>query len=175
MARFRSTSRSFPTRRRANKAWAGFATTAAIAVAANTKVLLGSFALSNPNIDETFLRTVGVLSVQSDQVAASENWSGAFGIVGVTDLAIAAGAASIPGPITDRSDDGWFVYVPFLGTINVGDSTGIQSNILSLFPFDSKAKRKFDEGQQAALMVENSSASTGFNVQLIFRSLSMIS
>jgi len=171
----RSRRQSFPTRRRANKAWAGFATTGGVAVAASTKVLLGTFVLSNANIDETFLRTVGVLGVASDQVVADEDWSGAMGIITVTDIAAAAGAASIPGPITDRSDDGWFVYVPFMGSINVGDSTGIQPNLVSLFNFDSKAKRRFAEGQVAAIMVENSSASSGFNVQLIFRSLAMLS
>ncbi len=105
--RHHNTRRSNP-----NRAWAGTVDTEN-AFGGGSKILLGSFSLSNPNIDETILRTVGVLSIRSDQIAAPEEQVGAFGMIKVTDLAIAAGAASIPGPVTDIGDDGWFVHVPF--------------------------------------------------------------
>ena len=155
-----------------NKSWAGFST-ATIAVAGTTKILLGGFTLSNTNIDETILRVVGTMECHSDQVASSEVQLGAFGMIIVNDLAAAAGAASIPGSITDRADDGWFVYVPIVQRLNVGDSTGLQPDFGVQYHFDSKAKRKVDEGFQVVMMVENATAA-GFAVSLMFRLLSMV-
>ncbi len=155
-----------------NKSWAGVMTPS-IAVAGSTKILLGSFSLSNVNIDETTLRTVGAIEVHSDQVAASEVQLGAFGLIMVNDLAVAAGAASIPGPVTDINDDGWFVYVPIVQRLNVGDSTGLQPEFGVRYAFDSKAKRKTDEGFKIAIMVENATAA-GFIISIGFRLLSMV-
>ena len=97
-------------RSRPNRAWSSHFEAATTSVGPSTKVLLGSFGLSNVNIDETALRVVGMLSVASDQTAVSEHIVGALGLIRVSDTALAAGAASIPGPITDAGDDGWFVY-----------------------------------------------------------------
>jgi len=171
-----SRSRTIQTRsKRPNRSWAGFASAVVTNVGPGQKILIGNFVLSNSNIDETFLRTVGVLGVQSDQVASNEQQFGALGIIAVSDLAIAAGAASIPGPITDRSDDGWMLYVPFVQTFQVVSASGFDSNHMTQYPFDSKAKRRYEEGMSAAIMVENSHASHAFQIALIFRSLSMIS
>jgi len=172
---FRRTRQSFPSRRRPNRSWAGFANTGLITVGVSTKVLITSFSLSNPNIDETLLRHVGRLLVQSDQLAASELNIGAMGGIIVTDLAIAAGAASIPGPVTDRADDGWYLYVPIVQNIRVADATGFSNGTAGVYDFDSKAKRKLQEGQQLAIMVENASASFAFQMAMVFRSLSMVS
>ncbi len=59
--------------RTANRSWSSLVNTGTSNIATDTKVLLGSFSLSNPGIDETILRTVGSISVSSDQTAASEN------------------------------------------------------------------------------------------------------
>ena len=167
--------RRFQTNRRTpNRSWAGFASTAETAVAASTKVLLGSFTLSNSNIDETILRNVGVLGVTSDQIATTEVQIGAFGMIVVNDLAVAAGAASIPGPITDRTDDGWFVYVPIVQKLQISSNVGNNFQAVTQYQFDSKAKRVVQEGFQIALMVENASSSTAFDIMAIFRTLSQI-
>ncbi len=159
---------------RPNRSWAGFALVGPTSVAATSKVLVATFVLSNANIDETILRTVGTLAVFLDQVAADESQVGAMGFIVINDLAIAAGAASIPGPITDIADDGWFVYVPITQRIEVGDSTGVEPHMATQYNFDSRAKRRIEEGRGLAVMVENA-GSTGFNVSLVFRTLSMIS
>ena len=158
---------------RPNRSWAAFSGVGTSTIAASAKVLLGTFSLSNPNIDETILRTVGVLSVESDQTAATETQIGAFGMISVTDLAAAAGAASIPGPVTDAGDDGWFLYVPFAQTITVATAVGIVRS--TQYTFDSKAKRRFEEGQVIAIMAENASSSHGFKIAMVLRLLSMIS
>ncbi len=131
--------------------------------------------MSNPNIDETVLRTVGLISIQSDQAAAQEEQIGAFGMIVVNDLAVAAGAASIPGPITDRGDDGWHLYVPFAQTLSVATVVGFHGNFATQYGFDSKAKRRVEEGSQIAIMVENAHATHGLLVSFVFRMLSQVS
>jgi len=167
--------RRFPTRRSGpNRSWAVFANTAPVAVAASTKILLGMFDLSNPNIDETVLRTVGSLEFHTDQTASGESQIGAVGMILVNDLAIAAGAASIPGPITDGSDDGWFFFQPLVARFTPLSSVGVEPNIGHMIDFDSKAKRKIQEGFQIAIMVENASASNAFDIAMVFRTLTQI-
>ncbi len=139
----------------ANRAWSGFIPATMTNVAAGTKVLVGGFTLSNPNIDETILRTVGMISVGSGQQSATEDQIGAFGMMIVSDLAVAAGAASIPGPVTDNSDDAWFVWVPFAQRSTFDVSAGVTS---VKYDFDSKAMRTVEEGFGLAVMVENAHA-----------------
>ena len=173
MARARNRSSGF--RRSApNRGWSGFTTPAFVAVPAATKVLLGTFVLFNPGIDETILRTVGMLAVVSDQLVVTEAQIGAFGFIGVTDIAAAAGAASIPGPVTDAGDD-WFLYVPFASQFTLASAASFQAVGFSNISFDSKAKRKFDEGTTIALMIENANATQGFNAVFSLRMLSMVS
>jgi len=108
--------------------------------------------------------------VISDQASVAEQQNGAFGMVVVTDLAAAAGAASIPGPVTDANDDGWFVWVPTLqitgGTIGGAPSVGVPQ-----WPhlFDSKAMRRVEEGFVIAVMFETLSqgSEVGFAASLL--------
>ncbi len=87
----------------------------------------------------------------------------------VTDLALAAGAASVPGPVTDIGDDGWFLYVPIVQSGRLTDSQdGTQ------YPFDSKAKRIVETGSSLVAVVENAHASIAFDINLGFRMLSMV-
>ncbi len=133
-------------------------------VGATTKVLLATFGLSNPGINETVRRTLGNVFVQSDQQAASETWRGALGFCIVSDAAAAAGAASIPGPVTEASDDIWFVWVPFAGSVLFSSAVGVFLGGFQ-FPFDSRAMRRAQEGQTIAVMVENP-GTTGFSINV---------
>jgi len=164
---------SFPRRKRANRSWAGVISAASTPVGPNTKVLLATFVLSNPNIDETVLRTVGSISVATDQSAAGEDQIGAFGLILVTDLAVAAGIASIPDPVTNVADDGWFVFVPIVQHFRFVDASGVLIDSMR-YDFDSKAKRRVEEGQAVAVVVANGNASHGFNISVAFRLLSQI-
>ena len=155
---------------RAPTNWSGFSDVAMTTVSAGTKSLLGTFALDNPGIGETVRRTRGVITISSDQEAGAELQIGAFGLVVVNDLALAAGAASIPGPITNDDDDGWFVWVPFARASSAADGFDSQS-----FQFDSKAMRRVAEGFGLAVMVENAHASQGLRISVNFRLLSSLS
>ena len=160
----RGRSRSFSRGARPGGTWARSVLTPT-AIGADTKVLRTTFALSNSGIGETIRRSVGHMYVRSDQVAATEDWRGAFGMIVVSDLAIAAGAASIPGPVTDANDDGWFVWQAFNG------AQGIDSQLTGhVFTFDSRAMRRVEEGFTVAMMIE----ATGVGV-LLGLSLSMYS
>ena len=60
-------------RKRHNNSWAAVIFSAFVTVPAASKVLLGTLVLSNPGIDETILRVVGNVVVESDQVGAAES------------------------------------------------------------------------------------------------------
>ena len=143
--------------------WGRLVATLETSVAASAKVLLASFTLSNVGIGETIRRTRVTFLVLSDQSAAVELQIGAFGMIVVNDLALAAGAASIPGPETDANDDGWFVWEPFLqvGEAAVGGAAS-SAEAVKGYTFDSKAMRRVEEGFSIAVMIENASASHGF-------------
>ncbi len=130
-------------------------------VAAATKVVMASATLSNPGIGETVRRTRGRLWVGSDQQVATEDYVGAFGIIVVSDLALAAGAASIPGPVTDRNDDGWLVWESTANRFQLGSNIGFESNKMQMIEFDSRAMRKVEEGFGLAFMFENASPADG--------------
>ena len=133
-------------------------TIGSFAVAGNTKVLAATGVLSNPGIGETIRRTRGIIGWRSDQTAVDEDQIGAFGAIVVSDLAIAAGVASIPGPDTDASDDGWFVWQPLLSGFEFQSGTGVIFRTFQIFEFDSKAMRRVEEGFSQAFVVENGSA-----------------
>ena len=158
-----------------NRSWTAFVNTSASAVAASTKLLLGTFTQSNPGIDETVLRTVGSIAVYSDQTAAGESQIGAFGMIVVSDAAAAIGITAIPGPATDADDDGWFLYQPINQRMVVATAVGIDAQGAVNYGFDSKAKRRTESGETIAIVVENSSAAHGFNATVVLRLLSMVS
>ena len=167
----RNSRRGFTPRRtkRAVSAW-GYLQSNVIAVGPLTKVLIGSFILSNPPLGETILRTRVNLWVGSDQSAAVENQQGAFGLIVVTDRAVAAGAASIPGPATDGGDDGWFVHQAF-NKRGASTSFGVPATPLDV---DSKAMRKVEDGGEIAIMVENIDALHNITVLVSVRLLAKL-
>ena len=156
-------------RRTPNRDWAGFNNSTYTSIAAATSAIVGSFTLINPGIDETVLRTVGVLSIASDQAAANEVQIGAFGMIKVSDAAFAAGIASIPTPITEIADDGWLLYVPFS---QQGDQSLTQPPSRE-YHFDSKAKRIIEDGTTLAVVIQNAGG-TGLQFAVVMRLLSMV-
>ena len=165
---------TFPTRRRvrarggfrrtkrAGGTWSRLVLEPAI-IGPSTKVLIGTGVLSNAGIGETVRRTLGHIYIASDQNAVNENQWGAFGMIVANDLAIAAGAASIPGPDTDRDDDGWFVWQGFSQTLRFGSAVGF-GDIGRVYPFDSRGMRRVEEGFGFALMAENADATHSYTI-----------
>ncbi len=150
--------------RRPGGTWARFVLEV-VTVPVSSKVLLGTFSLSNAGIGETIRRSLGQLYVVSDQASASENQFGAFGIIVANDIALAAGAASIPGPFTDANDDGWLVWQGFSQSLRFGTAVGFE-DMGTQYAYDSRAMRRVDEGFGLAVMVENGDAAHVLNVGL---------
>jgi len=158
--------RSFPPKKIVNYTWSTFVMPADLTVPTESKILLGSF-FPGTAFEETLVRTRGVLSIGSDQAAASEEQVGAFGLIRITDAAFAIGITAIPGPVTDGDDDGWVVWVPFSQ-----HSTKIPSGIPSVqYTIDSKAQRIVREGQRLAVVLENF-GDFGLDVSVSMRALS---
>ncbi len=164
--------RSFAHQRKTpNRSWSGSVVSATIATSA--KVLLGSFTLTNPGIDVTVLRTIIQMSIRSDQQAASEDQFGALGMVVVTDAALAAGAASISGPITDIGDDGWFIHMMNFDRFSFISAVGTEG-VVSKYSGDFKSKRIVHEGQSIAIMYESAPTGDGLVVVAGIRMLAMV-
>ena len=152
--------------------WGASAPQAAyVTLALGTKVLhstLDPKLLANVVAQEsTIVRTRGVISIRSDQAAVVEDQVGAMGMMFVTDEAVAAGVASIPGPVTNADNDGWFVWVPFAQR---GADVGTMLTSVE-YQFDSKAMRKFEAGTTLVTVVENASSLNGLAFYLNFRQL----
>ena len=102
----------------------------------------------------TITRSVGLLSVLSDQNAAAELPFGAMGMMVVSDKAVATGATAIPDPITEQASDMWFMYQAFSceGTLSSNAGRPIQQ-----FAFDSRAQRKVQQGEDVVIVWANGS------------------
>ncbi len=157
---------------RPNRSWDGFFTTALVNVPAASKVLLGSFTLNNPGIDETLLRTVGTLFVATDALS-NESQIGAVGLIPITEIALAAGVASIPGPVSDIGSDGWAFHQTFCQDWSFATAVGQTMGGLS-YSFDSRGKRVVSDQHALALVVENAHATQAFDFYIAMRILSQV-
>jgi len=142
---------------------------AVTAIGANASVLMETNATL---INTTIIRTRGLLTTLPQVFSADLNIIGAFGIGIVSDQAAAAGAASIPGPWTDKDWDGWFVWLPFSWRFEVTDDVGRLIASVST-EIDSKAMRKVGANETVVVMAESQGAA--LNVSNPFRMLVKLS
>ncbi len=153
----------------------GVLSTGFVAIAAQTKVLLVSFSSAALAVDApaTIIHTRGIIAIASDQIVATEDQVGAFGIAFVNETARALGVTAIPGPGTDSLYDGWFVHQQFAqhfmfaaGTERAFDARGATQYVI-----DSKAMRKFESDEGMVVMLENTDANDGFLASVSLRFL----
>ncbi len=137
-------------------------------VAAGTAVLTQDFtqAVLAAVVPATIVRVRGEIWVASDQASASEEPFGALGFAVVKEQARVAGVASVPSPITDETDDSWFV----LQFIQAFFATG-QGVTWQRYAFDSRAMRKLADGDALVMVVENAAQLHGLEFILKFRVL----
>jgi len=118
----------------------------------------------------TIVRSRMIISITSDQVAASEFVQGAFGGLVVKETASSAGVGSIPTPLTETNAD-WHIYqgfvndFTFVSAVGVLESTGSQS----AWVIDSKSMRKVGIDDDCVHVVEN--RANGFNIAIEGRML----
>ena len=104
----------------------------------------------------TVVRIRGIWQVESDQQAANETYSVAFGAAVVSDQAVAIGITAVPTPSIDAGSDLWMLYERIMGgfVINsTGDSIIEPAGVSK--EFDSRAMRKVEDGSQLIFVVEN--------------------
>ncbi len=105
----------------------------------------------------TIVRTRAVLHIESDQTAASELVKGAYGMIVVSDQAVAAGSASVPGPVS-APDAPFFTYEPFINSFILGTGVGFEEPGGTYITIDSKGMRKVGIGEDVAFIVETAVA-----------------
>ena len=144
--------RGFPVRSRRATDW-GFGPDAdSVVVTSSTKTLwTTALTIGAPY---TLIRLRGhfelILTVSS---AIGAGFAGAIGMTLVSNDAFAAGAGSIPGPVTDSNWDGWFYHQFFnlhATTATVADAV---NNMVVRKEIDSKAMRKWTPDQTLVAMI----------------------
>jgi len=174
MARF--SNRSIPRRAVSQRQtlWTvGVSAAAYVTIAASSKTLFGSItnAVLAPFLPTTLVRIRGVVTVKSDQIAASENLIGAFGIAVVNATAQALGVTALPGPIGDPLYP-WIVHQYFMHSFEFGSGIGFQSPADTQYIIDSKSMRKLRDDQALIMMFEVNSAVGGdalFQGRMLFK------
>ena len=101
----------------------------------------------------TILRTRVTFSFRSDQVAASEVPTGAFGSIVVTDAAEAIGVTALPGPLTSHDQD-WYLYQGMTSAFELITGAGFQEPRGVRYDVDSKAMRKVGPSDDVVDMFE---------------------
>jgi len=117
----------------------------------------------------TITRTIGVVHIETDQLAATEGQIGAFGMGVINDVASGA-IASVPGPATDCGWGGWFVHQFFNQTWAFLSAIGTQE-LGQQYMFDSRAQRKVSAEEGIDFVVENFGSAGGLKFGVSFRML----
>ena len=120
----------------------------------------------------TILRTRIVISLLSDQVAATEFLQAVYARIVVTDSAVTAGIASVPTPLSEP-EASFYVYEPLFNNILVGATPGIQENTgaANVTVVDSKAMRKVGIDDDVAGILHQRSAGLGSDLAIEGRTL----
>lgn len=144
-----------------------------VPLAANTVLLDSSLsAVGLAKVPFTITRTVGLLSVRSDQATAIEFPFGAFGMMVVTESALAIGVTAIPDPTVQPDNDGWHVYQPWAAGGEASTNAGFP---VAEYTFDSRAQRKVEEGSTLVAMIANANTDDGCSYVLSYRVLVKLS
>jgi len=98
-----------------------------------------------------------VFSYRPSSFAADVDVVGALGIAIVNSDAFAAGAVSIPGPVSDSDWGGWFVWRSFAGHYEFHDASATLLGSWQI-EIDSKAMRKIGPNETLVVMVEAQTA-----------------
>ena len=116
----------------------------------------------------TVVRTRMSFLIRSDQAAAAEFQTGAFGLAVCSDQALAIGITAVPTPVTDAGSDLWFFHQWLLG-----DESSLTDVAKGATKYDvgSKAMRKVNDDSDIATVLEFSSITQGITVHSMGRVL----
>ncbi len=138
--------------------WVFLSETNTTLAAANTAALILSASAAMLALRPfTIVRTRGTWAVRSDQTGASENFDAALGMCVVSDQASAIGVTAVPTPFTDLGSDLWFLHQMMFNRFEFISGVGVEPLSNWIGNYDSKAMRKVEQGQDIAVVLENSS------------------
>ena len=141
--------------RRRETVWFTIPVVTATLAGSGSAALLGSLTASALAMRPfTVVRTRGILHVQSDQLAASEQYAASLGLCVVTDQASGVGITAVPTPENNRDSDVWFVYETIISAFSLITAAGVLTDGI-MTQFDSKAMRKVEDGSDVVVVVEN--------------------
>ncbi len=118
----------------------------------------------------TIVRTRGMVSIFSDQIAAVEDQVAAFGKIVVSDQAVAIGVTAVPTPASDDQSN-WHVFTFLSDKFLFITGVGFQQIAMINHVIDSKAMRKVEEGQDLIGVVESDTLSDGCQISTYTRTL----
>ena len=72
----------------------------------------------------------------------------------VTEVAFAGGIGNVPTPITEQDWDGWLYWTPISVHVQDAADPGLGRGSTQIVEVDSKAMRKFDEGDTLMAVIE---------------------
>ncbi len=138
--------------------WFQFAPTNASMAAAGGTVVFSLNAAALAMRPFTIIRTRFEYKLRSDQAAAMEEQTAAFGMAIVSDQAVAVGVTAVPTPIAEMGSDLWFLYkLIFADESALTDRTKRARG----GSVDSKAMRKVDIGQDLVVVAEMDTTTGG--------------
>jgi hypothetical protein len=118
-----------------------------------------AFNVPTAGFDLVVERTLCRLLLNSDQQAVTETQVAAFGCIVVSEDAVAAGIASIPGPVSDDNAD-WLLHTWLTNRFVFADATGFINGGLAVM-VDSKARRRVQAEKNTAFVFETDAVSAG--------------
>jgi len=149
--------RTFQRARRRSVAWAHGPSAADLNLTSSTKVAwTGAIVGTAAALKRTIVRIRGGGQViLTSGTAIGDGFLIGLGIGLVTEQALTAGVASIPGPLTDIDWDGWMWHTVLdVRLVTATLSDGVNAAMASArFEVDTKAMRKWDEGAMAVVGV----------------------
>ena len=129
------------------------------------KVLLSVIAHSGGGV-LTLVRTRGTGFFGYDPAAADNDVFAAVGLIKASADAATAGAASLPGPISDADNDGWIYHRYFGARSLTGSADEAQGMLTDRFEVDSKVMRKMDGASEVLVWVAEVQTIDGGNLSV---------
>ncbi len=156
---------------RCETAWLGGVLVSSTIASGNAAVLMTSLGVAALALRPfTVVRTRGLVTIKSDQQAASEDFFGAWGTAVVSDQAVAIGVTAIPTPIFDNDSDLWLAYEFLASDFVFGSAVGFAQTMTHRV-VDSRAMRKVDVGQDLITVIERDSVGSGAVMSAFTRTL----
>ena len=118
----------------------------------------------------TVVRTRGIIAIESDQSATTEDFTALYGEAVVSDQAVAIGVTAVPTPATDNASELWHVMQALYGKFHDATTVGFQIQE-GFLEFDSRAMRKVEDGQDLISVAETSAVSSGCTITAFSRVL----